>query len=157
MPAGRPRKPNAVLELSGAFRKNPQRRRARQAAQAAHLPPIGEPPQQWVAGGAHNPRFAELLGIWKELVAQDVLGVLNVSHRALLELACYGLYKIRRANAAQGKATSGDYAQFKATLAAMGMTPIDSSRVAEAVRVPDRGAQRPGSAAAGGGWGELVG
>lgn len=151
---GRPRKPAQVLELSGAFRKNPARRRER-AAELAIKPGIGDPPSDWVTGAEHNERLKSLLRLWNEIVAQDVLRVLNVSHRALVETTCYLMYKIRRASAGYGKANSGDFARVTANLASMGMTPVDSPRVAEAVRVPDR----PGAGAvrSGTGWGEYVG
>jgi hypothetical protein len=148
----RPRKPAKVLELSGAFKKNPARKRAR-SAELQVTSSIGEPPADWVKDAAINGRCASLLGLWKEIVAQDVLHVLNASHRILVENTCHLMYKIRRASMGYGKATSGDYAQVKANLAAMGMTPIDSPRLAEAVRVPNSG-DLPRAA---GGWGELAG
>lgn len=146
----------AVLELTGSVRKNPQRYRARRGSAQPKVPLIGSAPKEWVEGAETNQRCKELLEIWELHVAQDVLGVLNISHRSLLELACYQFYKLRRAAKGYGKATSGDGTAYKSTLASMGMTPIDSSRVAEAVRVPDRGAQQPAGQRAGG-WGELVG
>jgi hypothetical protein len=154
MPAGRPRKPEKVLEFTGAFRKNPQRKRERAAApRAGH--PLGPPPSDWTDGAATNGRCKSLLEIWQQLVEQDlVLRVLNLSHRMLVENTCHLMYKIRRASMGYGKAGSGDYAQVKSNLAAMGMTPIDSPRVAEAVRVPDQGGS---SARTGSGWGEFVG
>ena len=151
---GRPRKPTQVLEISGALRKNPQRRRAR-AVELAVPSGLGPPPAEWTEGAKASQRFIELLRTWAQIEAQDVLGVLNRSHWLLVKNTCQLQYKIDRACAGFGKATSGDYAQVKSNLAAMGQTPIDSSRVAEAVRVPDRGgahSQRPGSS-----WGEYVG
>lgn len=140
--------------MSGAFKKNPQRRRAR-AAQMATCAGVGEPPQEWVAAAETNGRCKALLDTWQQIIAQDVLRVLNVSHRLLVENTCYLMYKIRRASMGYGKASSGDYAQVKSNLAAMGMTPIDSPRVAEAVRVPERGESRDGRD--GSAWGALVG
>ncbi len=65
-------------------------------------------------------------------------------------------YKIDRAAAGYGKSTSGDFAQLKSNLAAMGMTPVDSAKASEAVRAPERegSGSRNGS---GSGWGEYVG
>jgi hypothetical protein len=154
MPAGRPRKSDKVLEISGAFRKNPKRKRARAKLPTMSLP-LGNPPGEWLDGLPHNGRCVALAEIWQQLVDQDqVLKVLNSSHRILVENTCHLMYKIRRASMGYGKATSGDYAQVKSNLAAMGMTPIDSPRVAEAVRAPDRGGN---SARQASGWGELVG
>jgi len=153
---GRPRKLEAVKELSGAYRKNPQRRPA-PGSVVKIGGGLGGPPTEWVEGAKNNQRFVMLVATWNQIVDQDVLRVLNVSHRMLAENQCYLMYKIRRANAGFGKATSGDYAQAKANLAAMGQTPIDSSRVAEAVRVPDRGGPAAQSSRQGSSWGELVG
>lgn len=147
--------PLAVAELSGAAKKNPQRYRARAAVAAKTQGGLGPPPQEWVDGAETNGRCKSLLSIWQEIVAQDVLKVLNVSHRLLVENTCILQYKVRRASAGYGKATSGDFAQLAANLAKMGMTPADSARVSEAVRLRDQeGAEGKKSGA---GWGELVG
>lgn len=151
----RPRKPAKVLELSGAFKKNPQRRRAREAELRVSSG-LGAPPREWVESKEHNGRCRDLIELWDQIIAQDILGVLNVSHRMLVENTCYLMWKIRRANAGYGKATSGDSAQLKANLAAMGQTPIDSQRVAEAVRIPQRDDGGPRKSPSGS-WGELVG
>jgi len=141
--------------MSGAVRKNPGRYRTRRAA-AKKLPSLGPPPAEWTVGKDSNGRLAHLLKIWGEIVDQDTaaLRVLNVSHRMLVKNTCLLQYKVERANEGYGKATSGDYAQIEKNLAKMGMTPADSARVAEAVRVPDReaGAGRPSAS-----WGEYVG
>ena len=152
----RPLKLEIVKELSGAYRKNPQRRRVNQTDPLV-VGGMGEPPPEWVEGAANNQRYVQLLQIWKQIVAQDILRVLNPSHRMLVESTCYLMMKIRRANAGYGKATSGDSAQLKASLAAMGQTPIDSSRVAEAVRVPDRAGASSQAGRPGASWGEYVG
>jgi hypothetical protein len=145
-----------LLEMSGAVKKNPQRYRERSARErklaAAGL---GAPPEDWVKGAEYNERYRSLLATWNQIVAQDVMHVLNASHRLLVENTCYLMHKIRRASAGNGKATSGDYAQVKANLAAMGQTPVDSSRVAEAVRVPGQGDRKPQPRSIG--WGEYVG
>jgi hypothetical protein len=151
----RPRKLEVVKELSGAYRKNPQRRPA--SRELKINAGLGGPPSDWVEGAKHNQRYVELLKTWGQIVDQDVLRVLNIAHRLLVENTCYLMYKIRLANRGVGKATSGDSAQLKASLAAMGQTPIDSSRVAEAVRVPDRGGSASQSNRPGAGWGEYVG
>jgi hypothetical protein len=152
---GRPRNPDKVQEISGAWKKNPQRRRVQSEA-VKNAAGIGKPPDEWVKDAETNGRCKELLRTWNQILAQDVLGVLNISHRILIENTCHLMYKIRRASQGYGRATSGDFAQVKANLAAMGMTPADSSRVAESVRIPERGGtssqSKPGS-----GWGEYVG
>lgn len=148
----RPRKPAKVLELSGAFRKNPARKKAREGELRIGTP-LGPPPVEWVEKAPNSQRCADLLDAWHQVIAQDVLGVLNASHRFLVESTCYLMYKIRQASKGYGKATSGDFAQLKSNIASMGQTPDGSAKVAEAVRIPDRGGsgQRPG------GWAEYVG
>jgi hypothetical protein len=157
MPVGRPKTPLNVLEMSGATRKNPGRYRARKAAARPKLPPLGPPPEEWTQDAEFNGRCVTLLKIWDELVSQDAacLRVLNASHRLLVKNTCQLQYKVDRANMGYGKATSGDYAQIKSNLAAMGMTPVDSPRVAEAVRVPEAGGG--GGDRGGNGWAALVG
>jgi hypothetical protein len=151
----RPRKPAKVLELSGAFRKNPARKRAREGELKIGTP-LGAPPAEWVEKAPNNQRCKDLLDVWHQVIAQDVLGVLNCSHRMLVESTCYLMYKIRQASKGIGKATSGDFAQLKSNVASMGQTPDTSGKVAEAVRIPDRsGSGGPRSRP--GGWGEYVG
>jgi hypothetical protein len=152
---GRPRTPAKILELSGAFKKNPARKKARESELKIGTT-LGPPPAEWVEKAANSQRCADLLDAWRQVVAQDALGVLNSSHRLLVESTCYLLHKIRQASKGYGKATSGDFAQLKSNMAAMGQTPADSAKVAEAVRIPDRGGSG-GSKARPGGWGEYVG
>jgi hypothetical protein len=155
---GRPRKPLQVLEISGAARKNPQRYRARKAAAKLVTAALGDPPAEWTElAEKGNGRCIALLRIWNRIVAQDVLRVLNCSHWMLLKNICQLQWKVDEACKGYGKATSGDYSTLKAHYAALGMTPIDSSKVAEAVRVPERGSGSSGRNPGGGRWGELVG
>jgi hypothetical protein len=151
---GRNPKPAALLEFSPGYNKNPARKRAR-AKEPKIKPGLGDPPAEWVAGAEHNARFTGLLIAWKEIVEQDVCHVLNRSHRDLVEVACHLKYKIRRASAGYGRSTSGDFAQLTTVLGKMGMTPVDSARVAGSVTLPGQG---PGSETTGArDWGELVG
>ena len=152
---GRPRKPAKVLELSGAFRKNPARKKAREGELRIETP-LGPPPAEWVEKAANSQRCKDLLDAWHQFIAQDVLRVLNSSHRVLVESSWYLLYKIRQASKGLGKATSGDFAQLNANIGAMGQRPDRSASVAEAVRVPDRGGSS-GARKQPGGWGEYVG
>lgn len=151
----RPRKSAKVLELSGAFRKNPARKKAR-AAELKIGNPLGAPPAEWVEKAPNSQRCKELLETWHQVIAQDVLGVLNCSHWLLVKSTCYLMYKIDQASRGYGKASSGDHAALKSNLAVLGQTPADSAKVAEAVRIPDRGGSG-GSRSRTGGWGEYVG
>jgi hypothetical protein len=69
---GRPRKPGAVLELTGAFRKNRQRKRTEPPATG----PLGDPPEHFTA---------EQAVVWHELAAACPPGVLTRSGRLLVE------------------------------------------------------------------------
>ncbi|WP_420239249.1 hypothetical protein ACOBR2_06630 [Telmatobacter bradus] len=155
MPGGRPPKPLKVLEMSGALKKNPKRARARAAkATKVVLPPIGPPPEEWTSQAEKVGRCRKLVACWHELIEQDrVLKVLNSSHRALLRMACVLQYQIDEAVRLKGRAPSGDFAQLKSTLSAMGMTPVDSSHVMGAVRErdPDAGSRH---SADGPNWGQ---
>lgn len=151
----RPRKPAKVLELSGAYRKNPARKKAREG-ELKISSPLGPPPAEWVEKAPNSQRCKELLDTWHQIIAQDVLGVLNVSHWILVKNACYLQYKIDQASKAYGKATSGDFAQLASYLGSMGQRPDRSGSVAEAVRIPDRSGAG-GSRSRPGGWGEYVG
>jgi hypothetical protein len=142
--------PAKLVEFSSGYRKNPARKRAR-AREPKIKAGLGEPPAEWTEGAQANARLQALLLNWQELVAQDVCRVLNRSHRDLVELACHLKYRIRRASAGYGRATSGDFSQLTTLLGKMGMTPVDSARVAGSVRVAD-----PTRTAAGE-WGEYVG
>jgi len=124
----RSRKPSALLEASGAFDKNPARRRARENEPIPEGP-LGDPPSEWLQGADHNLRFQALIEIWNELVGQACFGVLTSSDRFHVEATCYLAYKIRRASAGYGKATSGDFAQLNRNLAQMGLIPSERSRV----------------------------
>lgn len=151
---GRNRKPVGVLEFSPGYRRNPARKRAR-AGEPKIKAGLGDPPAEWAAGAEHNARFAGLLTAWQEIAAQDVCRVLNCSHRDLVEIACHLKYKIRRASAGYGKATSGDFSQLTNVLGKMGMTPVDSSRVSGSVTLPGQGPSSESAQSRN--WGELVG
>lgn len=45
---GRPPKPTNLLELTGAYRKNPKRRKAREAEPKPPEIPVGAPPAKWM-------------------------------------------------------------------------------------------------------------
>jgi hypothetical protein len=110
----RPRKPTAELELKGAFAKNPKRRRVDPQTSG----PIGDPPPSMEL---------ELHATWHELADQAPLNVLRSADRALLEVATILLFTIRRTSrAALEPAMIG---QLLKCLSAMGMTPVDRSKV----------------------------
>ena len=72
--AGRPRKPTNVLQLSGAFRKDPQRLAAR-ANEPQPDGPIGEAPAYMNEDEAR---------VWGEIIAECPTGVLTNADRGIL-------------------------------------------------------------------------
>jgi hypothetical protein len=108
----RPRKPTAELELRGAFKKDPQRRRVDPKTKG----PIGNPPPGM---GEH------MHATWYELIEHSPLNVLKSRDRIILELAVRVLYAIRLSDVPDTALVS----QLKGCLSSMGMTPADASKV----------------------------
>lgn len=111
--AGRPRKATAVLERSGAFAHDPQRRRRDPATTG----PIGDPPPSMPE---------EMHAIWYELAHAAPTGILRNRDRLVLELAVRTLHHMRTVP----KFRPGVVSALLRCLIAMGMTPADASRVA---------------------------
>lgn len=74
--AGRPRTPSNVLDLRGAFKKNPQRKRDEEPEAVGEL---GDPPEHMEAG----PRL-----MWHELKEAIPQGVATASDRFAFEVLC---------------------------------------------------------------------
>ena|ERR1039458_1903241 len=117
---GRPRKPTAVHELNGSFDKHPERK-AERALEPKPEGPLGAPPSCFDPGDYTGKR---LLAIWNEIVLQCPPGVLSLSDRMHVELACRLMHRIRTSTA-----KSGDYSRLDALLGKMGMNPADRSKV----------------------------
>jgi hypothetical protein len=69
--AGRPPKPSNLLELSGAFKKNPKRKAAR-SGEPVPSGPLGAPPAQWMIESPEAfgyQKAAELRQIWTEIAS----------------------------------------------------------------------------------------
>jgi phage terminase small subunit len=109
----RPRKPTAVLELTGAFKKDPQRRRENEPKPSG---PLGEEPLHF---------DEELKAIWRELVVMVPAGVLTISDRWLVELACRTMQQVRK-----GTALAAERNLLLSCLSRMGLTPADRSKIA---------------------------
>lgn len=109
----RPRKPTVTLELAGAFQKDPQRKRENEPKPAG---PLGEPPVD----------FDDVLhALWEELVSMVPAGVLTVSDRWLVELACRTMFAVK-----QGHALAAEKNLLLSCLSRMGLTPADRSKIA---------------------------
>jgi phage terminase small subunit len=109
----RPRKPTAVLELTGAFKKDPQRKRENEPQPNG---PLGEEPLHF---------DEELAAIWRELVAMVPARVLALSDRWLVELACRTMQQVRK-----GTALAAERNLLLSCLSRMGLTPADRSKIA---------------------------
>ncbi len=134
----RPRKPTAQLELAGAFKKNPDRRRPEEPKDGR---PLGDPPDRLPA---------EVLPFWDEIV-QMAGSVLTYRDRWAVELGARLMEKaVRTTNvealleliataelgaleakslATQQTISSAELSTLRSLLAAMGMTPADRSKL----------------------------
>jgi hypothetical protein len=115
-----PRVPTSILEARGAYKKNPQRAKAREN-EPVITDPIGPYPESFVGESSERTR---LRAIWDELVADAADGVLNRSHRMHLEATCRLMLKVRG-----GYAKTGDFANLNKFLTQMGMNPAAQSTV----------------------------
>lgn len=109
----RPRKPTNVLELTGAFKKNPQRKREDAEAVGALT---DAPPH---LGGA-------VLHAWNEIARYAPRDVLTDSDRLSLELAANLLAQFR---ADPVEFPAAKLVRLEALLGKFGMTPADRSKV----------------------------
>jgi phage terminase small subunit len=141
---GRPRKPTALLELSGAFRENPNRRRPNEPVDTRE---IGDPPRRL-------PPKAE--AFWLELTEMVAGGVLTYRDRWAVELAARLMEKAVRIpsiaiereiaaklSPAEAKAlllreaiSSSELSILRSLLASFGMTPADRSKLSVPTQKP---------------------
>jgi len=114
---GRSRKPTAILELTGAFRRHPERRRAR-----GHEPrpsgPLGDPPRCL----NRNERQA-----WRELERLAPARVLTNADRWLVEIASRLMAKMRKPGGPGLR--PGELGILTQCLSRMGLSPADRSKV----------------------------
>ena len=114
------RKPTKILELKGAFKKDPSRRR-----EAEPLPtePVGDCP-------SHLSEQHKV--IWSELVFNCVPGVLTIQDRHSLELVVMGIHDVRHGVEVDGVIKHVGGAErdrvFK-QLGRFGLTPVDRASV----------------------------
>jgi hypothetical protein len=116
----RPRKPTVELELKGAFKKDPQRRRSRE----------NEPKPSGVLGDPPEEFRPEEKSIWLELASIAPPKVLTNTDRWIVEMAVKIMSRLRKEGIGGRYGVQvGELAQLKACLSAMGMTPVDRSKV----------------------------
>ena len=111
------RKPTAVLDLSGAFKKHPERKRARQH----------EPQPEAEVGDAPEHFTADQTAVWNELVADAAPGVLTSMDRKWVEMTAVLFVEFRNGD--------GDVAKLMRLLAGMGFNPCEPR---QAVAIPKK-------------------
>lgn len=110
----RPRTPSNVLELKGAFDKNPQRRR--------------EDPKVEVGLGPAPDYFGDVeREVWDEIAASAPEGVLAKSDRLCVEMLVPLVMRLRQREPLK----AAERSFMLSTLARIGCTPADRSRVAK--------------------------
>lgn len=117
MPA--PRKPTALHVLSGAFKHDPKRARAREN-EPDPVGPIGDPPKRLSVKQRHA---------WAEHVAMAPW--VTASHRGILELTSRLAVLVW-----EDKADGGDKRLYSQCLTKLGITPADNSRVQVPKKAP---------------------
>lgn len=119
----RPRTPTTVLDARGAFTAHPERKRNNEPMPAAD---IGAAPEHLV--GAN-------LDTWNELVASAAPGVLTSSDRVIVEIAACLLaaYRVDPSEFQSAKLTI-----LTRTLAQLGMTPCDRSKIGVTTDAPEK-------------------
>lgn len=120
----RPRKPTELLHLSGAFDKNPNRRRAIGPKSQAML---GEPPETLSPGE---------LAIWREFVASAPANVLTSFDAYNVEIVARLMAKFRA-----DWLTGAEFGLLKNALTELGATPASRSKITAVV--PDEAAANP--------------
>ena len=110
--SGRPRKPTRVLELTGAFKKDPQRRKDREGEPEVSAP-LGAPPDQ--LDESERARWNEIKRTAPWLGAPD---------RGVVEQTCR-LWTLMRSR----KATTAEMKLLSTNFTLLGMTPSSRSRV----------------------------
>jgi len=109
----RPRTPTNVLELRGAYKKNPQKKRKTEPKPLAGVGKFTEGP-------------TSLTEIWDEVVSQTVPGVMTISDRLALEMVCRLTAEIRLN---PDEISVGKVSALCGMLGRFGLTPADRSKV----------------------------
>lgn len=110
----RPRKPTKILELKGAFKKDPQRKRLSEPKSDT---PLGDPPKHL---------RKKVQGIWCEIASHASPDVLTASDRIALELAAELLFEFRIDPI---EFPANKLSRLESLLAKFGMNPSDRSKM----------------------------
>jgi phage terminase small subunit len=118
----RPRLPTNVLKLKGAYKKDPQRLKAREN-EPENKKAIGNPP-------THLDKSEK--AAFREIVKLSIDGVLGEADRLAVEMAAKLLIICRGQRVVNGEVvlpTASEQNQFFKYLCQFGMTPADRSKV----------------------------
>lgn len=142
----RPRKPTALLELSGAFREHPNRKRPNEPVDSRNL---GDPPGRLAS---------DAVPFWAEIADMVTGGILTYRDRWAVELAARLMEKAVRVPSAEAmlevirtselspaearalvireSISSSELSVLRSLLAALGMTPADRSKLSVPTEKP---------------------
>ena len=113
---GRPRTPTNILEIRGAYRTHPERRKQR-ANEPTGIPGLGEPPE----------RLDEAeKAAWAEIAATCAQGVLTQADRLVVEMSARLLVEFRDMGRDFQTAKLG---LLRSLLGSCGMSPSDRTKV----------------------------
>lgn len=118
---GRPRTPTNVLQLRGAFAKNPQRKRPDEPKPEKD---VGNPPACF---------DEDHRAIWREIKKNSAAGVLTISDRIALEVLCCLVRQFRSDPVAFSGAK---LARMESLFGKFGFTPADRSKVSVKAKKP---------------------
>ena len=108
------KKPTALLEAKGAYKKDPQRRKK------------GEPSPRMGIGKAPYMPSCDFTAVWDEIVDNVCPGVLGNSDRIHLEMTVNLLCEYRQN---PSEMSSAKFTNLMRGLGSIGMNPIDRSRI----------------------------
>jgi hypothetical protein len=116
----RPRKPTPVLELNGAFKKNPQRRKGRDS-EPLPTGPLGDPPPSFDANEK---------AMWFEVAGELPPGVATNADRKAFELLVAIATRLR-VNGIGGRdgVNGSELGTLRGLFGQFGMTPADRSKI----------------------------
>jgi hypothetical protein len=117
----KPRLPSKILEMRGAFDKNPSRGRERE----------GEPEGDGLPGDPPDTLTPDEQAAWREIVSLAYPGTLSSGDRLALEYGAVLLVYLRQERYMVPAPLLG---RWEAFLAKFGMTPADRSRVKSTVK-----------------------
>jgi len=112
--AGRPRKPTKVLELSGAFDKNPKRKKDR-VNEPQSIGPLGDPPAYF---------DFEQIDAWHEIINRSIPGLFGPADYFYVEMCADYLARYRA-----GTITIQERIHFSKLLGQLGFSPTERSKI----------------------------